>query len=71
MRDILCIREVIFNYAVLSALGVNVLAAADIDRRVLHRAVAVTVEADDVAALDVFTGDLFTLLGLRCSAVRQ
>ena len=49
----------------------NVFTAADVDCRVLHRSVTVTVEADDIAALDVVLGDLFTLLGLRCSAVRQ
>ena len=71
MSYVFSVCEVIFNYAVLSALGVYVLAAADVDRRVLHRSVTVTVEADDIAALDVFFRDLFALLGLGCSAVRQ
>ena len=48
-----------------------VFAAADVDCRVLHRSVTVTVEADDVAALDIVLGNLFTLLGLRCCTMGQ
>ena len=71
MSDILCAREIVFDYAVSCALGMYVLAAADIDCGVLHRSVTITVEADDIAALDIVLGNLFALLGLRCSAVRQ
>ena len=44
---------------------------SDVDRRVFHRSVAVTVEAYDITALDVIFRDFLTLLGLHRSTMRE
>ena len=71
MCDVLCRGELVCDYSILGTLSVYISIISDVERGVFHSSVTVTVEADDIAALDVFFGNFLTLLGLACSTVRE